>query len=215
MKKVGEQWKSELAKNCGKRKTYEASTSTSTLFPNSTRFSRNISRSVFPTTRFVQFLDAKFMTFSRVLSKHSFFSRLKVIETLKNTGTKFFSWWVANVRVRLNEIRPKQKTFTHKGTCCGLKKEKKTKTFYHFLDFAFIFQTVSRSGKLLSKFQDFFKNSRLCTNPATISGPGKGYRHWDSSGHIIMHFRDTAHLPLKPTFCPKWEVSVNVGLGEG
>ena len=30
-----------------------------------------------------------------------------------------------------------------------------------------IFQTFSRSGKLLGKVLDFFKNSRLCTNPAS------------------------------------------------
>ena len=30
-----------------------------------------------------------------------------------------------------------------------------------------IFQTFSRSGKLLGKVPDFFKNSRLCTNPAS------------------------------------------------
>ena len=32
-------------------------------------------------------------------------------------------------------------------------------------DFLSFSQTFSRSGKLLGKFQDFFKNSRLCTNP--------------------------------------------------
>ena len=33
-----------------------------------------------------------------------------------------------------------------------------------FQDSISIFQTFSRSGKLLSKFQDLFKNSRLCKN---------------------------------------------------
>ena len=33
---------------------------------------------------------------------------------------------------------------------------------------------------------------------------------------ISLGFRETDHLPLpKPTFCPKWEVSDNVGLVEG
>ena len=45
-----------------------------------------------------------------------------------------------------------------------LQKEKR-KTFYHFPNFISIFQTFSRSGKLLGKFQDFFKNSQLCLNP--------------------------------------------------
>ena len=34
-----------------------------------------------------------------------------------------------------------------------------------FQDFAFNFHTFSRSGKVVRKFSDFFKNSRLCTNP--------------------------------------------------
>ena len=33
---------------------------------------------------------------------------------------------------------------------------------------------------------------------------------------INLGFWETAHLPLpKPSFCPKWEVSVNFSLGEG
>ena len=43
------------------------------------------------------------------------------------------------------------------------------KTFYHVPDFISIFKTFSRSGKLLGKFQDFFKNSRLYTNPEQSS----------------------------------------------
>lgn len=35
------------------------------------------------------------------------------------------------------------------------------KTFY---DFSRLYQTFSRSGKLLGKFQDLFKGSRLCKN---------------------------------------------------
>ena len=31
-----------------------------------------------------------------------------------------------------------------------------------------------------------------------------------------LGFWDTAYLPLpEPTFCPNWEASVNIGLGEG
>jgi len=37
--------------------------------------------------------------------------------------------------------------------------------FTIFSDLCSIFQTFSRSGKLLGIFQDFFKNSRLGTNP--------------------------------------------------
>ena len=47
---------------------------------------------------------------------------------------------------------------------------KNLKTFYLFFKTVFIsiFQTFSRSRKLLGKFQDFFKNSRLCMNPYNI-----------------------------------------------
>ena len=43
------------------------------------------------------------------------------------------------------------------------------KTFYHVPDFISIFKTFSRSGKLLGKFQYFFKNSGLYTNPEQSS----------------------------------------------
>ena len=45
-----------------------------------------------------------------------------------------------------------------------------------FPDIVSIFQTFSRSGKLLGKFQLFLKNSRLCTNPVrSNSTPMKLY----------------------------------------
>ena len=43
--------------------------------------------------------------------------------------------------------------------------EKKSRLNPIFQDFAFNFHTFSRSGKVVRKFPDFFKNSRLCTNP--------------------------------------------------
>ena len=43
---------------------------------------------------------------------------------------------------------------------------KKTPDFLPFFqDFTSIFPTFPGSGKLPGKFQDFFKNSRLCMNP--------------------------------------------------
>lgn len=44
--------------------------------------------------------------------------------------------------------------------------EKNSRLHPIFQDFAFNFHTFSRSGKVVRKFPDFFKNSRLCTNPA-------------------------------------------------
>jgi len=43
--------------------------------------------------------------------------------------------------------------------------EKNSRLHPIFQDFAFNFHTFSRSGKVVRKFPDFFKNSRLCTNP--------------------------------------------------
>ena len=41
---------------------------------------------------------------------------------------------------------------------------------------------------------------------------------WDNLNIFSVHYV-SGKLPIypfpKPTFCPKWEVSVNVGLGEG
>ena len=68
-------------------------------------------------------------------------------------------------QVNFREIHLLQENFSQQiRTCCSLEK---TPDFFHiFQDFTLIFHTFSRSGKCLSKFQDFFKNSRLCTNPA-------------------------------------------------
>ena len=43
----------------------------------------------------------------------------------------------------------------------------------------------------------------------------KKKKRWKKKG-IIIHSWETAHLPLpKTTFCPKWDVSINFGLGDG
>ena len=47
--------------------------------------------------------------------------------------------------------------------------EKNSRLHPIFQDFAFNFHTFSRSGKVVRKFPDFFKNSRLCTNPGRTS----------------------------------------------
>ena len=47
--------------------------------------------------------------------------------------------------------------------------EKNSRLHPIFQDFAFNFHTFSRSGKVVRKFPDFFKNSRLCTNPGDTS----------------------------------------------
>ena len=46
------------------------------------------------------------------------------------------------------------------------------KTFYHVPNFLTVFQTFSRFGKLLGKFQSqhFFKNSTICANPGSKKG---------------------------------------------
>ena len=48
--------------------------------------------------------------------------------------------------------------------------KKKIRLFTIFPNSISVFQTFSRFGKLLGKFQDFFKNSRLCANPGSKNG---------------------------------------------
>ena len=84
------------------------------------------------------FLDPKITTF---FPKQHFFFQTQgyqnrwPIETLKKAGTKLFSWF---------KLGHKNKSKFHSISIC---------------------HTFTRSEKLLDKFQDFFKNSRLCANP--------------------------------------------------
>ena len=68
---------------------------------------------------------------------------------------------------RMDEIKiwPKRTKFHLQGACSL----QKIKTFYLFSRLHLYFLCFSRSGKLLGKFQDFFKNSRHCTNPEYLS----------------------------------------------
>ena len=121
-----------------------------------------------------RFLDPKLKTFSRLFfQNNTFFFQTRgyqnvINRNLKDEGTKLFSWCPANVQARLNKIWPIEKNCTHKAPSVAV--EEKIKTI--FPNFLSIFQTFSRSGKLLGKFQDFLKNSRLYTNPV------KCKTHW-------------------------------------
>ena len=44
--------------------------------------------------------------------------------------------------------------------------------------------------------------------------PTSSYREW-SNGSLYVSAKLRTYPSPKPTFCPKWEASVNVGLGEG
>ena len=65
------------------------------------------------------------------------------------------------IQVKLATLQRFQLAFKHL-----LLLEKNSRINSIFQDFAFYFHTFSRSGKVARKFPDFFKNSRLCTNPA-------------------------------------------------
>ena len=105
-----------------------------------------------------------FQTFSQ---NNNFFSRLNVIKqainiALKKAGTKLFSLCTVNVRgqdwIRFDK---NNKKIHLKSNCCF----ENTQTFYHVPDFISIFQTFSRSGKLLGKFQDFFQECKSLYEP--------------------------------------------------
>ena len=80
----------------------------------------------------------------------------------RNEGTKLFTWWAANVQARLNKIWPARKKCHLQSTYCNYHKNS---ILPFFQDFISNLQTFSRSGKLLRKLEEFFKISRLCTNP--------------------------------------------------
>ena len=88
------------------------------------------------------------------------------MQTLKNVGTKVFSLCSPSVRARLNHIDQNNTKTSLKSTSCSF--EKNSRLFTIFPDFVSTFQTSSRSGKLLGKFQAFLKNWRICTNPLTL-----------------------------------------------
>ena len=73
------------------------------------------------------------------------------------------------MQARLNKIWPTRKNWNSllKDLLYGFKKTQDFLPF--FQDFTSIFQTFPGSGKLLGKFRDFFKNPRLCTNPAVFN----------------------------------------------
>ena len=91
------------------------------------------------------------------------FSRLNVcqwpIGDLKRRRTKLFmnSWYVANIRAKLNKVWPKRKHYL-------LQLQKKnTKIFYYFSRFVSIFQTFFRSGKSLKIAALYSTNPEFCT----------------------------------------------------
>ena len=128
-----------------------------------------VTQSLFPGNVQI-FGSKKFKIFSTLFPKQLFLlpdSRLSnrwAIETLKKAGTKLYQRCAANVHVqaRLNMIWRAGKKFHSQSTCCSFQKNLFTIFFPGFFS---VFQTFSRSGKLLGKFQAFFKNLRLCMNP--------------------------------------------------
>ena len=90
-----------------------------------------------------------------------------------------------------------------------------------------ILQTFSRSRKLLGKFQDFFKSSRLCTNP-DVKGcpPGDMNRHCSveiecNLGYWFLHWLKPVlicmlvvmDLPIKRKWEKRMETNKHEGIG--
>ena len=80
-----------------------------------------------------------------------------MIMSCKHAGEIEYDGFVQNEKLEI---------FTYKALDISWKK--KTRHFTIFSDFISIIQTFCRSGKLLGKFQNFFKNSRLWTNPEEV-----------------------------------------------
>ena len=80
---------------------------------------------------------------------------------LNATYYKVFCCLAKLIKVKSATLQRFQLAFKHL-----LLLEKNSRLHPIFQDIAFNFHTFSRSGKVVRKFPDFFKNSRLCTNPA-------------------------------------------------
>ena len=76
--------------------------------------------------------------------------------------------------------------------------EKNSRLHPIFQDFALNVHTFSRSGKIVRKFPDFFKNSRLCTNPV--------YHKSKILLTIALHFRTN----IKYSQYVSWTLSVQI-----
>ena len=86
--------------------------------------------------------------------------QIKTLEKLKEQG--FFHGALQTYREDWIRFDQHEKNFTCKALIVTFKTTQYFLPF--FQDFISIFQTFSRSGKLLGKFQDLFKGSRLCKN---------------------------------------------------
>ena len=92
--------------------------------------------------------------------------KLSDLNNLRPTATyyKVFCRLAKLIKVKSAKLQRFQLAFKHL-----LLLEKNSRLQPIFQDFAFNFHTFSRSGKVVRKFPDFFKNSRLCMNPVNIS----------------------------------------------
>ena len=107
----------------------------------------------------------------------------RTVTTVQCGHKRIFCYWMSWLRERLNRIWPWKKTSLIKHFMWLWKREKAPKLFTIFPDFNPIFQTFYRSGKLVCKLQDFFKNlywrlwlKKLCHNEI-YQNSNVGYRH--------------------------------------
>ena len=91
--------------------------------------------------------------------------KLSDLNNLRRTATYFkvFCRLAKLIKVKSATLQRFHLAFKH---LLLLKKNSRLQPI--FQDFAFNFHTFSRSGKVVRKLPDFFKNSRLCTNPKCI-----------------------------------------------
>ena len=120
-------------------------------------------------TGFVHFFVNRIQDFFQTFSRPFFlFSRLKIT-------VKFFMAREEIIVLIMKTTNKKRKKNSFSCLVLNLQWhlllfEKNSRLHPIFQDFAFNFHTFSRSGKVVRKFPDFFKNSRLCTNPACSIG---------------------------------------------
>ena len=102
-----------------------------------------------------------------------------------------------NVWAKLNKVWPKGKNSHLERTELVAALKKRTLDFLPFSRLYLYFPNFSRFGKLLGKFLDFFKNSRLSTTLQTTPASVQGGTWIQSKFDALTIF---LHCPLKSTY---------------
>jgi len=120
---------------------------------------------------------------------------IKYINTdLEKCGNKAFFMIYTSVWAKL-KIWPKRKNSQLQSTILNCQLSKKKLRLFTIFKLYLYFPDFSSSKTLLGKFQHFFKNSRLCTNP--VNNSSKSLR-WDINSEPLESKLDCKTVSFFP-----------------